>query len=99
MNAAFQGLRVPVQAQVMESSGAWAAMLTGMARLCAGLAADVTAGALTAADVAQALPRVGTAPRHMTSSIVAPLLSHLDQAGLLWPGDTAPLCTADHDGP
>lgn len=63
-------------------------MLAGLARLCAGLAVDVAAGALRAADVAQALPRVGTSPRHMTSSVVAPLLSQLDDADLLWPGDS-----------
>ena len=48
--------------QAAESPEAWAAILTGVAHLCAGLAAQVAAGALEPADLAQALPQVRSVP-------------------------------------
>lgn len=54
--------------QAAEPPEAWAAILAGVAHLCAGLAAQVAAGTLEPADLAQALPRVPPAPRPMARS-------------------------------
>lgn len=48
--------------QAAELPEAWAAILAGVAHLCAGLAAQVTAGTLEPADLAQALPQVPQGP-------------------------------------